>query len=99
MPYSEKSVYALRTILGDMEVLNEGKSGFMQENLLCIDRSLKVFEDLTAHKPTENHYDHVVNYCRIKMQFAKQQIERGTVEEGVGFAKAVIWYYLRESNL
>jgi uncharacterized protein (UPF0335 family) len=97
---SEKEIGTeqLRLFLEEFNRLQEEEMESIPFLLQKIESVLQVLRSLGTDGYTEDQTHHIVNYCKLKMKYARKQIENGDVEEGLQFAKSVISYYLKEAS-
>lgn len=60
--------------------------------------ALDLCHKLLARGYSEEKTSHMVNYCKMKLEFAQKQIANDELEEGLQFAKTVLTFYLREAR-
>ncbi|AKQ45950.1 hypothetical protein TH63_10325 [Rufibacter radiotolerans] len=98
MSEKENGKEKLRLLLEEFNLLQEDEKVSMPVLLQKVESVLQVLRSLGTDGYTEDQTHHIVNYCKLKMKYARKQIENGDVEEGLQFAKSVISYYLKEAS-
>ncbi|GGK69246.1 hypothetical protein ACD591_21225 [Rufibacter glacialis] len=96
MENKEKSLNDLQEILERLETLHPEDPQTTSLVLDYLHDALDVFRFLFRNGYTEEQPSHVINYCIMKLEFAKKQIENDDVEEGLKFTKSVIMFFLKE---
>ncbi|ALJ00413.1 hypothetical protein [Rufibacter tibetensis] len=92
---------ALRQIIKNLEELEGLPEEKHRITLPLVDNlreALDLLRSLQQGYP-EDDYCHVINYCLMKLEFAKKQVEYGDVEEGLSFTKSILIYFLKETDL
>ncbi|ALJ01001.1 hypothetical protein DC20_20915 [Rufibacter tibetensis] len=99
MPYREKSNGELARILAEVEGLGDahGNNGHALADQMG--KAQLVFGGLANHGFTEDHLDHIINYCRSRVEYVLHQVERGEREDAYQLAKLTLGYYLRNSHM
>ncbi len=59
---------------------------------------LYLLQGMKKNFTKDDHFGHVLSYCKMKMEYAKQQVEQGNEAEGLTFAQSVVEYFLKEIN-
>ncbi|WP_210488700.1 hypothetical protein [Rufibacter aurantiacus] len=99
METQEKSLEELQQILGKLNLLEVGLEETASLLLGHLHNALDVFRYMFRNGYTQEQPSHVINYCIMKLEFAKKQIENEEVEEGLAFTKSVITFFLKETAL
>ncbi|MBC3540195.1 hypothetical protein ACFSC6_01670 [Rufibacter sediminis] len=99
MKRQEKSLEELQQILFNLELVDIEQQDPATLLLEHLHKALDVFRYMFRNGYTEEQPSHVINYCIMKLEFAKKQIENEEVEEGLKFTKSVIVYFLKETSL
>lgn len=99
MKLRKQSILEMQQILDALELLPPGDAA---RSHALLDRYLKeallVCQNQLSKGYTEEKSIHIVNYCKMKLEFAQKQIENDNAEEGLSFAKTVVAFYLREAR-
>lgn len=98
MIIKKKSIKEMKLILQNMEDLDaeEQQSASVLDGYL--QNALDLCHKLLQRGYTEEKSSHIVNYCKMKLEFAQKQVANGDLEEGLTFAKTVLTFYLREAH-
>ncbi|KAA3438339.1 hypothetical protein [Rufibacter hautae] len=99
METQEKSLEELQEILAKLNLLKAEEAETASMLLAYLHNSLDVFKYMFRNGYTEEQPSHVINYCIMKLEFAKKQIENEEVEEGLAFTKSVIMFFIKETTL
>ncbi|GGK69933.1 hypothetical protein ACD591_03695 [Rufibacter glacialis] len=99
MERKETTTEALQDLLAkleNLEVTAQEEQGISLELLGYLKEALALLQEVYEDKAMEAIHGHVINYCIMKLEFAKTQVEYGDVEEGLKFTQHVLHYYLKE---
>ncbi|ALJ00446.1 hypothetical protein [Rufibacter tibetensis] len=99
METKEKSLQELQQILTGLEMLHQNQDQVSSYLLEYLHQALYIFRYLFRNGYTDEQPSHVINYCIMKLEFAKKQIENDDIEEGLKFTKSVISYFLKEISI
>ncbi|RNI30504.1 hypothetical protein [Rufibacter latericius] len=94
-----ESLEELQQLLFKLELLTFDGTETTTLLLEYLHQTLDVFRFMFRDGYTEQQPSHVINYCIMKLEFAKKQIENEDVQEGLEFTKSVIVYFLKETSL
>ncbi|KAA3439895.1 hypothetical protein [Rufibacter hautae] len=99
MPFRKKSNEELTQILAKVEELGNAYADNGQALTGYMQQALGVFGGLVNQGFTEDHLDHIINYCRSRVEYVLYLGEREEREDAYELAKLTLRYYLRNSHL
>jgi hypothetical protein len=89
----------LTQILAKVEELGDAYGNNGQALTGHMRQALGVFGGPVNHGYTEDHLDHVINYCRSRVEYVLHLAEREEREDAYQLARQTLRYYLRNSSL
>ncbi|RNI22020.1 hypothetical protein [Rufibacter latericius] len=99
MQFRKKSNEELAQILAKIEKLGDAYGDNGQALADHMGESLLVFGGLANHGFTEDHLDHIINYCRSRVEYVLHLVEREEQEDAYQLARQTLRYYLKNSHL
>ncbi|MBC3538946.1 hypothetical protein ACFSC6_10410 [Rufibacter sediminis] len=99
MQFRKKSNGELAQILAKVEGLGsvQGDNGMALADYMR--EALEVFGGLVNHGHTEDHLDHIISYCRSRVEYVLYLAEREEREDALQLATQTLRYYLKNSHL
>jgi len=99
MPFRKRSNEELTRILAQVEKLGDAYGDNGQTLDVYMLQALEVFSGLANQGFTEDHLDHIINYCRSRVEYALYLREREEREDAYQLARQTLRYYLKNSQL
>ncbi|WP_125077776.1 hypothetical protein [Rufibacter latericius] len=99
MPFRKKSNEELKRILSRVEGLGDAYGDNGHALAEHMGEALLVLGALANQGFTEDHLDHIINYCRSRVEYALYLVEREEREDALQLARQTLRYYLNSSQL
>ena len=98
MQFRENSNKELKHILVKVVKLGNANGDNSQVFVNHMGEALLMLSGLVNHGFTENHLDHIINYCLSRVEYVLHLIEREEQEDAYQLATQTLRYYLKNSD-